>query len=158
MRVGCHLMAPLGIELASLGVICRRLLMIGDMPAVKFAALLAGGGLLGHLDTLGARAAAGQEIQPGRMASNTSQRKAQTIILAAKVSDYRDWWLTVDCGSCGPRDVPLATLLPDQTISQVLRRLRCRSCRGEVASAALSNGLPGWQGRRIRVWGPGSYG
>ena len=45
---------------------------------------------------------------------------ADLIILAAMVGDYRDWWLTVDCGSCGPRDVPLVTLLPDQTTSQVL--------------------------------------
>ena len=92
------------------------------------------------------------------MASNTSQRKAQTIILAALVGEYSEWWLTVDCGSCGPRDVPLATLLPDQTISQVLRRLRCRSCQGVVAKAAMSNGLPDWRGRTVRVWGPGSHG
>ena len=99
-----------------------------------------------------------QEIQPRRMASNTSQRKAQSIILAAKVADYRSWWLTADCGSCGPRDIPLAVLLPDQTVSQVLRRLRCNSCRGTVASADLSNAEPGWRGRRVRIWGPGSFG
>ena len=82
------------------------------------------------------------------MGSNTSQRKAQTIILAAKVAEYQAWWLIADCGSCGPRDIPLATFLPEQTISQVLRRLRCASCRGKVASAALCNALPGWRG----VW------
>ncbi len=92
------------------------------------------------------------------MGSNTSQRKAQTIILAARVDDYREWWLTVDCGSCGPRDVPLATLLPEQTISQMLRRLRCQSCGSRVASAAMANNLPGWRGRVVRIWGPGSYG
>ena len=86
------------------------------------------------------------------MGANTSQRKAQAILLAAKVADYREWWLTIDCGSCGPRDIPLVTLLPEQTISQTLRRLRCASCRGEVASADLSNALPGWRGRRVRIW------
>jgi len=92
------------------------------------------------------------------MALNTSQRKAQTIILAALVGEYSEWWLTVDCGPCGARDIPLIALLPDQTISQVLRRLRCRSCRGVVAKAAMSNGLPDWRGRTVRIWGSGSYG
>lgn len=102
------------------------------MPVVEVAALLARGGLLGQLDTLGALAAAGQEFNPDRMAANTSQRKAQTIILAAQAVEYQAWWLIADCGTCGPRDITFATLLPEQTISQMLRRLRCQGLKSST--------------------------
>ena len=35
MRMGCGLVAPLGIELASLGVMRYRGLVVFDVPAVK---------------------------------------------------------------------------------------------------------------------------
>ena len=92
------------------------------------------------------------------MASNTSQRKLQRILLAAPVHEYSTWTLLVICAPCGqPRSVPLAELPPGLTIMAVLLRMRCRSCKGKVAAALLDNGLPGWRARVIRVWGPGSY-
>ncbi len=45
--------------------------------------------------------------------------------------------------------------LPATTVMQALLRLRCRSCGGKVASAALTNDLPGWRGRVVRSLGSG---
>ena len=73
------------------------------------------------------------------------------------ITDYRDWRLIADCGACGPRSLPMREL-PAGTVMQALLRLRCRSCRGQVASAALTNDMPGWRGRVVQIWGPGSYG
>ena len=92
------------------------------------------------------------------MASNTSQSKALSILHRAKVAEYATWSLVVTCWPCDmPREVALATLPPDLTIIQVLMRMRCRTCRGRVEAALLDNGLPGWRGKAVRVWGPGSY-
>lgn len=91
------------------------------------------------------------------MGSNTTQRKAQAVILRAAVADYRDWRLIADCGACGPRSLPMRDL-PAATVMQVLLRLRCRSCGSRVASSEMTNDLPGWRGRVVRIWGPGSYG
>jgi len=44
------------------------------------------------------------------MGSNTTQRKAQAVILRAAVADYRDWRLIADCGACGPRSLPMREL------------------------------------------------
>lgn len=93
------------------------------------------------------------------MASNTSQRQAQSILLAAKIKEYATWSLTVSCRPCSTvRTVPLAELPPDLTIMQTLMRMRCRTCHSQVHAAALDNGVLGWRGRVVQVWGPGSYG
>lgn len=93
------------------------------------------------------------------MASNTSQSKALSILHRARVAEYATWTLHVTCRPCNaPREVPLATLPPELTILQVLMRMRCRTCRGRVEAAILDNALSGWQGKAVRVWGPGSYG
>lgn len=92
------------------------------------------------------------------MASNTSQSKALSILHRARVAEYADWTLVITCRPCNvPREIPLASLPPDLTIIQVLMRMRCRACRGRVEAAILDNGLSGWRGKAVRVWGPGSY-
>lgn len=93
------------------------------------------------------------------MASNTSQRRIQTILLSATVRDYASWSLLVACVPCAlPRSIPLADLPPEMTIMQVLLRMRCRTCGAKVEAALLDNNAPGWRARVVRVWGPGSYG
>lgn len=93
------------------------------------------------------------------MASNTSQRKAQSLILAARVTTYATWALHVTCGPCGmAKSVPMATLPPELTVMQVLMRMRCRSCGGKVETAAIGNQVPDWRSRVVRIWGSGSYG
>ncbi len=69
--------------------------------------------------------------------------------------------MVADCRlqACGAvRTVPLATLPPELTILQALMRMRCRTCRGRVEAAAIDNNAPGWRGRVVKIWGPGSYG
>lgn len=91
------------------------------------------------------------------MASNTSQRKLQHLVLGAAVQTYANWSLQVACRPCGTtRTLALATLPPGLTIMQALMRMRCRTCHGQVEAAA--NQVPGWRGRVMRVWGPGNYG
>lgn len=93
------------------------------------------------------------------MASNTSQRKAQSILLNAMVAEYASWSLLVTCKPCGTaRTVPMAELPAELTIMRVLLRMRCRTCQDGVAAAALDNGVRGWEARVVRIWGPGSYG
>ena len=93
------------------------------------------------------------------MASNTSQRKAKSILLKPTVGEYASWSLLVTCRPCGmPRTLSMATLPANLTIMQLLTRMRCRTCRDQVAAAALDNGVRGWEARVVRVWGPGSYG
>ena len=93
------------------------------------------------------------------MTSNTSQRKAQSVLFRATVGKYASWSLLVTCRPCGtPRTLPMAELPADITIMRMLLRLRCRTCRDGVAAAALDNGVSGWEARVVRVWGPGSYG
>jgi len=93
------------------------------------------------------------------MASNVSQRKAQSMILASKVADYASWTLHVSCKPCGvPRTVPMTTLPQELTVMQALMRMRCRTCGGRVEGAALDNQVLGWRGRIVRIWGPGSFG
>lgn len=93
------------------------------------------------------------------MASNISRSKALSILHQAKVAEYATWSLIVTCRPCdAPREVPLAALPPDLTIIQALMRMRCRACRGRVEAALLDNGLRGWRGQAMRIWGPGSYG
>ena len=91
------------------------------------------------------------------MSSNTSQRRAQALILRAGVADYRGWILIADCGACGPRRLPLERM-PSTTMMQLLMRLRCHGCGGRVASAAIENKLTDWRHRLVRIWGPGSFG
>lgn len=92
------------------------------------------------------------------MGFNISQRKVQSYILAASVTDYRDWRLIADCGACGPRSLPMRNLAASATVFEVLQRLRCRSCGGQASTVALTNDLLGWRGRAVKIWGPGSYG
>ncbi len=93
------------------------------------------------------------------MAAIISQNTARSMMLRAKVAEYATWALVVTCRPCdAPREVPLAALPPDLTINQVLLRMRCRACRGRVEAALLDNGLRGWRGQAMRIWGPGSYG
>lgn len=83
----------------------------------------------------------------------------QGLILSATVQSYASWSLHVACRPCGTtRTLALATLPPELTVMQVLMRMRCRTCRGRVEAAAMDNQVPGWRGRVVRVWGPGSYG
>lgn len=68
------------------------------------------------------------------MASNTTQRQIQGILLASKVQDYATWSLIVACRLCpSPRTIPLAELPPAVTIMQAMMRMRCRTCRGGAA-------------------------
>lgn len=92
------------------------------------------------------------------MGSNTTQRKAQAVILRAAVAEYREWRLIADCGACGPRSLPMRELPATASVFQILRRLRCQSCGGRVATAAIENDRPGWRHQVVKVWGPGSYG
>ena len=52
--------------------------------------------------------------------------------------------------------MPIRDLTTSATMMQILLRLRCQSCGSGVASAAMTNDLPGWRGRVVRIWGPGS--
>jgi hypothetical protein len=92
------------------------------------------------------------------VSSNTSQRKAQATILASTPEDLSEWWLLADCGQCGPRAVPVASLPAGLTVFRVLARMRCRACGGGVAAASIDNVAEGWRRRVVKVWGPGSYG
>lgn len=93
------------------------------------------------------------------MGSNTTQRRAQATVLTSKVGAFASWCMHVSCGPCGRASaVPMADLPPELTIMQALHRMRCRSCRGRIAAAAIDNQVPGWRARIVRVWGPGSYG
>ena len=67
-------------------------------------------------------------IQPGRVGSNITQRKTQAAILRAAVADYREWRLIADCGTSGPRSLPIRDLATTATMMQILLRLRCQSC------------------------------
>lgn len=88
-----------------------------------------------------------------------SQAKTLSILHRAKVAEYAIWSLIVGCKPCGAvRTLPLASLPPDLTILQALMRMRCRDCRSRVEAAAMDNQVPGWRGRFVQVWGPGSYG
>jgi len=79
--------------------------------------------------------------------------------LGAKVREYASWSLNVSCRPCSvERTIPLAELPPELTIMQALMRMRCRTCHSQAHAAALDNNVPGWRGRVVQVWGPGSYG
>ena len=70
------------------------------------------------------------------MASNTTQRQAQSILLGGKVKEYATWLLIVTCRPCGsPRTVPLSELPPELTIMQAMMRMRCRTCRSMATAA-----------------------
>jgi len=93
------------------------------------------------------------------MASNTTQRHIQGILLASKVQDYATWSLIVACRLCpSPRTIPLTELPQELTIMQAMMRMRCWACRGGVEAALLDNNVKGWRARIVKVWGPGSYG
>lgn len=78
------------------------------------------------------------------MSSSTSQRRIQAILLRATVQNYSTWSLLVVCAPYAvPRTIPLVELPPELTIMRVLLRLRCRTCRARVETAALHNGVPG---------------
>lgn len=72
------------------------------------------------------------------MASNTSQRKAQAIILASPVEAFRTWFLIVGCEPCGPRAVRISGFPVDLTICQVIMRLRCHVCGGKAVTGSDS--------------------
>ena len=73
--------------------------------------------------------------------------------------EYASWSLNVSCRLCSvERTIPLAELSPELTIMQALMRMRCLACHSQVHAAALDNTVPGWRGRVVQVWGPGSYG
>lgn len=100
-----------------------------------------------------------QERHSAAMASNTSQGKIQSLILASKVQDYATWSLIVACGSCrSPRTISLSELPPELTIMQAMLRMRCQTCRGRVEGAVMDNNVPGWRAWIVKVWRPGSYG
>lgn len=104
-------------------------------------------------------APAGQEIEPGPMSSNTSQRKMQSLILAATVQEYATWSMHVSCRPCDTtRTIPMSTMPASLTIMQTIMRMRCSACGGQVEAAAIDNQVPGWRARVVRVWGPGSFG
>ena len=93
------------------------------------------------------------------MSSNTSQRKMQSLILGAKVQEYATWSMHVSCQPCGTtRTIPLSTLPPELTVMQIIMRMRCGACRGQVEAAAIDNQVPGWRAWIMRVWSPGSFG
>jgi hypothetical protein len=93
------------------------------------------------------------------MASNTTQRQAQSILLGGKVKEYATWSLHASCRQCNAsRAVPLSELPQELTIMQAMMRMRCRTCHGQVHAATLNNNIPGWRARVVQVWGPGSYG
>ncbi len=93
------------------------------------------------------------------MSSNVSQAKILSILHRANVSEYATWSLIVACQPCSAvRTVPVATLPQELTVIEALLRMRCRTCRGRVYAAAMDNQVPGWRGRIVKIWGPGSYG
>ena len=93
------------------------------------------------------------------MSSNTSQRRSQNLILAARVADYVSWTIIVSCAACSPaKTVPMASLPAELTVMQAMMRMRCRICHGRVVAAAIDNGVPGWRARTVRLWGAGAYG
>ena len=93
------------------------------------------------------------------MSSNTSQRRAQKLLLAARVAEYTSWTIIVSCAACTPaRTLSMATLPAELTVMQAIMRMRCRSCHGRVVAAALDNGVRGWRGRVGRLWGAGAHG
>lgn len=98
------------------------------------------------------------EIHHAAMSSNTSQRKAQAIILASTVSAFRTWSLIAECGGCGPRAVPMVSLPAGEIVFNVVMRLCCRTCGARAAYVALDNAEQGWRRRVVKAWGPGSYG
>lgn len=92
------------------------------------------------------------------MAANISQRRVRTNILGSPVRHFATWSLLLACARCDlARTVPMAELPPDLIIMQALLRMRCRTCQGRVEAAALDNGQPGWRGRVVKIWGPGSF-
>ncbi len=97
---------------------------------------------------------------PGPMAANTSQRRAQSIILGSEVEKFRAWFLIVDCGQCGPGAVAMSKLPVDVTVWRVLLRMRCRVCGRGVDRASIDNAAQGSGRRVVKVWGlgPGSQG
>jgi hypothetical protein len=92
------------------------------------------------------------------MASNTSQRKAQSTILASGGEAFRTWFLLADCGQCGPRLRRMSDYPVDITMQRLLLRLRCRVCHNPPVTVAIDNAASGHLRRVVKVWGPGSYG
>ena len=93
------------------------------------------------------------------MSSNTSQRRAQNLMLTARVAEYASWTIIVSCAGCTPaKTLSMATLPAELTVMQAMMRMRCRSCHGRVVAAAMDNGVPGWRGRTVRLWGAGAHG
>ena len=70
-------------------------------------------------------------------------------VLATSLAHYRHWTLEVACASercpCS-RVYPVERLIaghPSATVGEVVRRLRCVTCRHGVATAALVEFQPG---------------
>ena len=92
------------------------------------------------------------------MASNTSQRKAQSELLRSQVRDHPGGRLWVACRACPkPRTILLAKLPAELTLMRVLVVMRCRHCRGQVVAAVLDDGMVGGHGVGVRLWGPGAH-
>jgi hypothetical protein len=53
------------------------------------------------------------------------------------------------------RTVPRAEQPPELTIMQAMMRMRCRTCRGRVETAALDNNASGWRVRVVQIWRAG---
>jgi hypothetical protein len=78
------------------------------------------------------------------MASNTTQRQAQSILLGGKVKEYATWSLHASCRQCNAsRAVPLSELPQELTIMQAMMRMRCQTCCGRAEAAALDDNVPG---------------
>ena len=83
------------------------------------------------------------------MAHNQTGRKVLQDVLATPLAHYQHWNLEVACASnrcpCS-RVYSVARLMaghPAATVGEVLRRLRCVTCRHGVATAALVEVSPG---------------
>jgi hypothetical protein len=87
------------------------------------------------------------------MPHTLSPRARATRIRATPIGHIGNMVLIVDCGPCGQRSMMLRDIPDqDQTLGDVLRRMRCRVCRGRVVAAWLAPGV-GMAGATVGVLG-----
>lgn len=90
------------------------------------------------------------------MPHTLSPRARATRIRATPIEHIADMILIVNCGPCGRRSMMLRDIADGggQTLGDVLRRMRCRVCRGRVVDAWLAPGVE-MAGATVAVWGVG---
>ncbi len=99
------------------------------------------------------------------MGHTRSHRKIVSDVMRSKPGHWRDWFIEVDCGAaeCARGRAyhmrGIVGLYPAETMSTLLRRMRCGGCGRSPLEVALCTDPPGrvsFRTRRIVLLGPGA--